>query len=128
MSPDAFAAALREAEYLRLPIGERFMPDRTRIVLEASLLSLIRRHRLPKPEVNARVCQLRVDFLWRERRLVVEVDGWGSHRTRSAFEADRARDAKLKLQGYEVLQFTYRQVTSEPELIVSTLRALLVRY
>jgi very-short-patch-repair endonuclease len=41
-----------------------------------------------------------VDFLWRNQALVVEVDGWESHRTRSAFEQDRARDARLALHGY----------------------------
>ena len=51
-----------------------------------------------------------VDFLWRAQHLVVEMDGWQCHRTRSAFEEDRARDARLKLLGFEVLRFTWRQV------------------
>jgi very-short-patch-repair endonuclease len=125
LPPKEFAAALREAEYLRLPIGDRFQPDRTRTELEARFLSICRRHRLPKPEVNASLGRFTVDFLWREARLVVEVDGWESHRTRSAFEADRARDARLKLSGYEVLRFTHRQLAEEVRSVVSTLRALL---
>ena len=46
-------------------------------------------------------------------RLVVEVDGWESHGTRSAFEDDRARDARLKLLGFDVLRFTWRQVEDD---------------
>jgi very-short-patch-repair endonuclease len=122
-----FAQALREAEFLRLPIGNAFKPDRSRTDLEALLLALVRRHRLPQPEVNVRVDRHVVDFLWRAHRLVVEVDGWQSHRTRSAFEEDRARDARLKILGYEVLRFTWRQVEDDSRTVVQTIRELLRR-
>jgi very-short-patch-repair endonuclease len=127
LSAKDFAAALREAEYLRLPIGQRFNPDGTRSALEARFLSLCRRHHLPDPDVNVRVGSFTVDFLWRRERLVAELDGWEAHRTRSAFEADRVRDAWLKSCGYEVLRFTHRRVTDEAEAVASTLRALLAR-
>ena len=70
-----FSRALREAEYLRLPIGDGFHPDRTRTDLEGMFLALARRHRLPQPEVNVLVDRFRVDFLWRPECLIVEVDG-----------------------------------------------------
>jgi very-short-patch-repair endonuclease len=122
-----FARAPREAEFLRLPIGEAFKPDRTRTDLEAMFLSLARRHRLPQPEVNVRVDRYLVDFLWRAQWLIVEVDGWESHRTRSAFEEDRARDARLKVLGYEVLRFTWRQVENDARSVAQTIRELLRR-
>jgi very-short-patch-repair endonuclease len=125
LSAAEFAAALREAEYLKLPIGQRFTPDRTRSDLEARWIALCRRHRLPNPEVNVRLGPFTVDFLWREARLVVEVDGWGSHGSRSAFEADRARDARLKVLGYEVLRFTHRQLVEDASWVASTVRTLL---
>jgi very-short-patch-repair endonuclease len=127
LSAKEFAAALREAEYRRLPTGERFRPDGTRSELERSLLSLCRRFRLPQPEVNAYVDRFLVDFLWRADRLVVEVDGWAAHGTRSAFESDRARDARLKSLGYEVLRFTYRQVAGSPGTVAGLIRSLLSR-
>jgi very-short-patch-repair endonuclease len=120
-----FAAALREAEYLRLPVGDQFGPDGTHTKLEARFLALCRRHRLPRPEANVPIGPYKVDFLWREQRLVVEVDGWDSHRSRSAFETDRARDAKLKTWGYEVVRFTWRQLTDDPKGVAITVRALL---
>jgi very-short-patch-repair endonuclease len=122
-----FARALREAEYRRLPIGDVFGPDRTRTDLEAMFLTLARRHRLPQPEVNVCVDRFLVDFIWRQQCLVVEVDGWESHRTRSAFEQDRARDARLKTLGYDVLRFTWRQVESEPAAVARTVRQVLRR-
>jgi very-short-patch-repair endonuclease len=124
-SDKEFAAAVREAEFLRLPIGDRFAPDQTRSELEARLLRICRRHRLPKPMVNARVGRFTVDFLWSQQRLIVEVDGWESHRTRSAFESDRARDARLKILGFEVVRFTWRQIAHDSARVARTIRALL---
>ena len=89
------------------------------------MLSLCRRHRLPQPEVNVTIERTVVDFLWRDQALIVEVDGWESHRTRSAFEEDRARDARLAVLGYEVVRFTWRQVTDTAAGVAKTIRALL---
>jgi very-short-patch-repair endonuclease len=125
LSTAQFSAAVREAEFLRLPIDGGVQTDRARTDLEQRLLAICRRHRLPRPEVNVSVDRFEVDFLWRERRLIVEVDGWEAHRSRSAFEDDRARDARLKLLGYEVLRFTWRRLTSEPVGVAKTIRALL---
>lgn len=118
-------AAVREAEFLRLPIGSDLSTDRTRTELEHRMLSLCRRHRLPWAEVNANVHGFEVDFLWREQRLIAEVDGWDSHRSRSAFEQDRARDAQLAVLGYEVVRFTWRQLTGDPAAVATTIRALI---
>ena len=120
-----FARALRQAEYLGLPIGDGLEPDHTRSELEARFLALCRRHRLPMPEVNVRMGPHLVDFLWRDARLVVELDGYGAHGGRQAFESDRARDAELKLLGYDVVRFTWRQLTAERTRVVATLRGLL---
>jgi very-short-patch-repair endonuclease len=118
-------AALREAEFLRLPIGDGFVTDGARTDLEHRMLAVCRRHRLPQPEVNVPVDRYEVDVLWRDQRLVVEVDGWESHRTRSAFEEDRARDARLAALGYAVVRFTWLQVTGEAAQIAKTIRSLL---
>ena len=120
-----FAAALREAEFLKLPIEQSLEPERARSELESRFLALARRHRLPKPEVNVRVGPFTVDFLWAAARLVVEVDGWGSHGTRSAFEADRERDTHLKLLGYEVVRFTWRRLEDHPTSVAGALHQLL---
>jgi very-short-patch-repair endonuclease len=125
LSPAQLASALREAEFRRLPIGDRGSGEGVRSELETRMLSLCRRHRLPRPEVNVSIDRYIVDFLWREAPLVVEVDGWEAHRTRSAFEQDRARDARLTLLGYEVIRFTWRQICRDPRGVAGILRALL---
>jgi very-short-patch-repair endonuclease len=97
----------------------------TRSEAERRLLELIRAARLPEPRTNAKVGPYEVDFLWPERGLVVEVDGYAFHSTRRSFERDRRRDADLHNRGHRVIRFTWRQITVEPELVVATLAAQL---
>jgi very-short-patch-repair endonuclease len=101
--------------------------DFTRSELERIFLSLCRRHRLPQPEVNALIGPHEVDFLWRDRGLIVETDGWRHHGDRSAFERDRARDAHLQSLGFQVLRFTFRQVKENRSAVVAALRSLLAQ-
>jgi very-short-patch-repair endonuclease len=125
LSPAQFTAAVREAEFLRLPIGNQYPADGARTELEHRMLALCRRHRLPQPEVNVMIDRFEVDFLWPEARLIVEVDGWDAHRTRSAFEEDRERDARLAVLGYRVVRFTWRQLTRDRPAVARTIRSLL---
>ncbi len=47
----------------------------TRSPLEDAFLELCDRHEIPRPEVNATVEGVEVDFVWRDARLIVETDG-----------------------------------------------------
>jgi very-short-patch-repair endonuclease len=97
----------------------------TRSELEGRFLELCRDAQLPAPSVNARVAGLEVDALWRDRRLVVELDGHAFHHTRASFERDRTRDAKLQLAGYRVLRITHRRLVNEPARVTAIVRTLL---
>lgn len=124
--------AIRQAAVLGLSIGaagfdESATADGTRSELEHRFLRLCKRHRLPTPEVNVRIGSLLVDFVWPDRKLVVETDGYRYHRGRQAFEDDRARDLWLSSQGYEVIRLTYEQVTKRPEATAGVLRKVLSR-
>lgn len=93
--------------------------------LEARFLDLCLGAGLPSPRVNSLVAGHEVDFFWPAHRLVVETDGFETHRTRDAFEADRRRDAALLSAGIRVVRFSYRQVVGEPHGVVKILRRLL---
>lgn len=126
VSPNQLRRAIREAEALGLALAEELEPVHTRSELEHSFLRLCRRHRLPMPEVNVSIDRFVVDFLWRRQAMIVETDGYRYHRGRQAFEDDRARDAALRLSGFEVVRFSYRQVFDEPTRVVELLQTLLV--
>jgi very-short-patch-repair endonuclease len=116
--------AVRQAEVLGYELGGVEV-DGTRSELEYLFLRLIRRHHLPKPEVNARVGPFLVDFLWRRERLVVETDGWRYHRGAFAAADDEERDRQLRRWGYQVLRFTYVQVTRDPRCVAAAVRQAL---
>ena len=124
---DEVRRAIREAEFHHHDVSdERAKEDApTRSWLERRFLRMCRRHDLPEPEVNVYVGPHEVDFLWRDRELIVETDGWEAHSGRQAFEDDRAKDAELRALGFTVLRFTHRQVTERWEWAEATVRALL---
>lgn len=86
---------------------------------------------MPTPEVNAWITPgdggpaLRVDFLWRAQRLIVETDGHAFHATRQAFERDRRRDQRLTLAGWRVVRVTWLQLMREPRATARLLAELL---
>ncbi len=127
-APDGvYRRAVRRALDLRLIRSEDLErePELTRSELERIFRSRCRRHRLPQPEVNARIGPYEVDFLWRDQRVIVETDSWRHHGDRSAFERDRARDVQLQGLGFRVLRFTHRQLTEDHYAVITALGPLL---
>lgn len=94
-------------------------------VLERRLLTLLDAHNLPRPQINRLSDSGELDATWPEQRLIVECDGFATHGTRRAFEADRARDRELVVAGWRVIRITWRQLADEPETIARQLAALL---
>ena len=110
--------AARRAERLEAADGSRALAASSTIVRDAGL---------PQPQANSLLTardhpRLEVDLHWPAHRLIVELDGYETHRTRAAFEADRQRDAALTADGYRVVRFTWRT----PDAVMrDRLRALL---
>jgi hypothetical protein len=127
----ALAAGRRGAAVLRAVLDEFEDCGLTANEFEECFLALCLEAGIERPEVNAwgalPAWERKVDFLWRAERFVVETDGRAFHATRQAFERDRRRDQDLLLAGYQVVRFTWRQVTREPEHVAHTIRALLAR-
>ena len=93
--------------------------------LEQAFRELIRASDLPGYEANVLVEGELVDALWRQERVIVELDGFAYHKSRAQFEADRRRDAKLQVAGYRVLRVTQQRLQNEPEAVLAEIRALL---
>jgi very-short-patch-repair endonuclease len=99
----------------------------TRSELERRALKLVATAQLPEPEVNVRLYGYEVDLLWRERRLVVELDGRRWHDTPAARERDSRRDTNLLCRGYRVMRLTWRQVVNDPDWVAKRLTLVLRR-
>jgi very-short-patch-repair endonuclease len=125
LRPSLVRRAIRQAEFLRLPMGA-IETDGTRSDLERDFLRLWRRHQL-RPEVNVPVGEVTVDFLWRQERLIVETDSYATHGGTIAFEDDKARDMYLRRLGYRVHRFSERQLELEPAAVVEDVVGALCR-
>lgn len=96
----------------------------TRSELEARFTAEIAAAGLPPPSQNVLLHGYEVDALWEDAQLVVELDGYAYHHTRSAFESDRRRDADLQLAGYRVIRVTHRMLAWETTRTMEMLRTL----
>lgn len=103
-------------------------PTITRCEAEEGFLALVRRAELPTPQVNVSLHGFTVDFFWPEHRLVVEVDGYAFHHTRSAFERDRRKDAVLARAGLLVIRVTWSQLEAEPYAVIARIVYALARF
>jgi predicted transcriptional regulator of viral defense system len=123
------------AKRLRAVLDEHYIGSTpTWSELEELLLAGCRRRDVPMPEVNAYVDPedgdpnvLRVDFVWRNERVIVETDGHRTHSTRQAQEEDRWRDQRLQAAGWIVMRITWRQLTRKPDEVLDRLARLLRR-
>ncbi len=63
-----------------------------------------------------------VDLLWRDGRVVVEIDGYYYHSRPENFRADRHRDYSLLISGYLVLRLPHDEVLADPQLALEKIR------
>jgi hypothetical protein len=128
LSLEVLAALLARSPGARHDSPQGLVADATgptRSRFEDAFGSFVDRHGLPRPEANQRAAGHEVDALWREQRLVVELDGRERHDTEDAFEHDRVRDADLVAAGFRVVRLTWSRLTEEPDREAARLRILL---
>ena len=63
-----------------------------------------------------------IDFAFPASKVAIEIDGWAFHQDPTVFNGDRVRQNKLALLGWQVLRFTWRDLTEHPERVVATVR------
>jgi very-short-patch-repair endonuclease len=92
-------------------------PTPTKSDLEELCIRFADRAGLPRPQTNVLIEGLEVDCVWREQRLIIEVDSWEFHRTRAAFERDREKSRILQAAGWRCVGVTYRQLEQGTEAL-----------
>ena len=83
---------------------------------------------LPRVQVKQRKAGggiVRVDLFWDAARLVVELAGHGTHSTRRQRQSDAERAARLGLDDWQVIEFTYEDVVERPAYVVEMIRSYL---
>lgn len=97
----------------------------TRSEFERRMLELCESAGLPIPEVNVVVGGMTVDALWRDQRVIVELDGKGNHGTPAQIARDHDRDLRLRALGFTVLRYAWEQLKRRPDLVLTDLRRAL---
>jgi very-short-patch-repair endonuclease len=100
-------------------------PVRFRSGGERIVLAILKRARLPRPEVNAIAEGEEIDFLYRDPKVAIELDGGAAHGTPAAVDRDRRKDAYMRSKGYEVLRYSWWQIEEETEAVIAEISAKL---
>jgi very-short-patch-repair endonuclease len=111
-------AGRRGAARLAAILGDESAMTITRSRAEKAFLKLIRDARLPVPEANVRLGPYSPDFVWREQRLIVELDSYGFHGGPEAFQNDREKDFFYRGAGFDVLRPTRAHVIHQPAVVL----------
>ncbi len=85
-------------------------------------------HGLPPPELQVWVGDAtemigRADFLWRACRTIAEADGAIKYADPSRAMAQLGRDKRLREAGFEVVHFTWPEITRSPAQVVASITA-----
>ncbi len=103
-----------------------FADGRSESPLESIARVVFRDRGLPPPQLQALIGTAdevaRVDFFWGKYRTIVEVDGALKYADPLRARAQLDRDSWLRSLGYEVVHFTWDDITTRPELVATRIR------
>jgi predicted transcriptional regulator of viral defense system len=95
-------------------------------VLESIARVVFREVGLPPPELQVWAGDQevvgRVDFLWRQFRTVAEVDGLLKYADPHRAIQQLERDKRLRDAGFEVVHFTWQEITQQPAYVATAVR------
>jgi very-short-patch-repair endonuclease len=97
--------------------------------MEEAFWALVLDENLPRPEVNGTLeldeITIEPDAMWRDAKVIVELDSRQAHATYDAFESDRERDRAAALAGWLVIRVTWRQLDKHSKRLARDIRRLL---
>jgi hypothetical protein len=102
-----------------------------RSLAERAFLAVLDRHGVRRPDAQVSLPGRGavvgvVDAMYRDARLIVEIDGRRWHGRFADMARDRARDAEAARAGYLTLRFLYEHIVSDPGWVAATVAAVLV--
>jgi hypothetical protein len=109
-----------------------FSDHRPESALESIGRVVFHQHGLPAPELQVWVggdlgIIGRADYLWPRHGTVAEADGAAKYANPGRAIAQLDRDARLRDAGFEVVHFTWQEITMSPGQVAARVRAALIR-
>ncbi|PND56376.1 hypothetical protein CRM90_17345 [Mycobacterium sp. ENV421] len=89
---------------------------------ERLIIRLLKRTGITGWRANYPVDGYVIDIAFPAQRVAIEIDGWAFHSDQAAFQNDRVRQNRLALQGWQVLRFTWLDLTQQPDRVVAEIR------
>jgi hypothetical protein len=104
-----------------------FSDARAESVLESLSRAVFHHFGLPPPDLQVWVgddAEIigRADFLWRRYNTIGEADGAFKYQTPDRARVQLERDARLRAAGYEVVHFTWPDITRAPAQVVDAIQ------
>jgi predicted transcriptional regulator of viral defense system len=103
-----------------------FADERAESPLESAARVVFDQFGLDPPELQATIFTpndaFRVDFLWREHKVIVEADGLLKYNDRKDYIRQLERDRCLQDAGYKVVHFTWEELFKTPEVVIERIR------
>jgi very-short-patch-repair endonuclease len=100
--------------------------DGARSEAERLLVRLLREADLTGWRTNHLVAGYRVDVAFTGPKVAIEVDGFAFHTDSDVFQRDRMRQNAISLCGWQVLRFTWLDLTQYPDRVTATIRSAIL--
>lgn len=82
---------------------------------ERTATALFDAHGITGWTANTEVLGYPLDFVFRDARLIIEIDGFAFHRDAKTFQRDRTKRNALLADGWRMLNFTWDDITRRPD-------------
>jgi very-short-patch-repair endonuclease len=123
---DLWAAHLRNKGRYGSPASRLLLQaasDGARSVAERLLLTILRDAGITGWQTNYPVGGYKVDVGFPAAKVAIEVDGFAFHSGPVEFQIDRERQNAIALLGWQVLRFTWLDLTEYPQRVVAVVRS-----
>jgi very-short-patch-repair endonuclease len=96
--------------------------DGARSEAERLLIRLLRANKITGWRANYPLAGYRIDVAFPKQKVAIEVDGLAFHSEAEDFQADRVRQNAIALLGWQVLRFTWLDLTAYPERVLAEIK------
>lgn len=124
--PDLWGAHLRNKGRYGSPAARQLLQaasDGARSEAERLLVKLLRQAGITGWKTNYPVGGYKVDVAFPKDKVAIETDGWAFHSDPEVFAKDRKRQNAIALLGWQVLRFTWLDLTEYPRRVIAEIAA-----
>jgi very-short-patch-repair endonuclease len=123
---ELWSAHLRNKGRYGSPAARRLLQaasDGARSAAERLLIKLLREAGITAWRTNYPIGPYKVDVAFPDGKVAIEVDGLAFHSSAEDFQNDRERQNYIALLGWQVLRFTWLDLTVYPKRVIALIRS-----